>query len=335
MQQRRLGHTGPMVGAIGLGCWSFAGSYGPTDETQSHRTLAAARELGIDFLDTSNVYGAGVSETVIGNFIKQDRSGEPAAGFKIATKVGIRRDPETGNREFCNTPEHIRAELEDSLQRLQIDQVDLYYIHRRQADIPIEDVAGTLLELQNEGKIAGFGFSEIAPSSLRRAHEIAPVMAVQNEYSLWTRTPELGLIQATQELGTSFVPFSPLARGMLAANLPDPTQFPKSDFRYQSPRFVAPNFAVNCAYFAKFQEYAQELGTTSIVLGLAWILAKGEHVIPIPGTRTTEHLRECAKAADFGMTDEIMAKIEKILPAGFAHGERYRAVQWPGIEQYC
>ena len=216
METRKLGQDAPSVGKIGLGCWSFAGAYGPTDQAESHATLARALELGIDFLDTANVYGNGVSEEVVGAFIK-DHPGR----FKIATKGGIHRPPETNQRTFDNSPDHLRAALDASLKRLGVDYVDLYYIHRREPARPIEDVMETLVRFKEEGKIGGIGFSEISPTSLRRAHAVHPVMAVQSEYSLWTRQAELGMVQATKELGITFVPFSPLGRGISRASRPD------------------------------------------------------------------------------------------------------------------
>ncbi len=330
MRQRRLGKDGPLVSEIGLGCWSFAGAYGPTDEAESHETLGTALDLGINFLDTANVYGNGVSEQVIGSFIKGD-----ASRFVIATKAGIYRNPETNVRSFNNSPEHLREELEKSLRRLGVEHVALYYIHRRESERPIEDVMETLVRFKDEGKIGGIGFSEIAPTSLRRAHAVHPVTAVQNEYSLWTRYPELGLIQACQDLDVAFVPFSPLARGMLGQKSPDPATFADADFRRETPRFTEPNFSANVNEIDKFRKYAADKGTTTVALAMAWTLAQGEHLIPIPGTRTSDHLKDCANGAELKLTSEDLAEIEKILPAGFAHGDRYSVNQWVGAERYC
>ena len=229
-----------MVSQVGLGCWSFGGSYGPTTEAEAHRTLAAARELGVDFLDTANVYGMGSSETIIGTFLKGN-----AGGFRIATKGGIWRNPTTGERGFNNTADHLRRELEGSLTRLGLESVDLYYIHRRDQEVTIEAVMETLLAFKAEGKIGGIGFSEIAPATLRRAAAVGTVDAVQSEYSLWSRQPELGMIQTCRELGVAFVPFSPLGRGMFTATPPDPTQFETGHFRTGTPRFSEPNFSYN------------------------------------------------------------------------------------------
>tara|TARA_R110002020_G_scaffold64495_3_gene171131 strand:- start:5554 stop:6546 length:993 start_codon:yes stop_codon:yes gene_type:complete len=330
MKHRHLGTSGPRVSAIGLGCWNFAGPYGPTSEQESHETLEAARDLGIDFIDTANVYGMGVSEKVIGSYLKQHKS-----SFRIATKAGIRRDPSTGARVFDNSPEHLRSELENSLRNLGVDHVDLFYVHRREADRPIEEVADTLQRLKQEGKIGGIGFSEIAPASLRVAHAVAPVSAVQSEYSLWTRQPDLGMVQACETLGVAFVAFSPLGRGVFGAEAPDPARFGEGDFRKANPRFLEPNFSRNMAAIAPFKAYARDLGTTPIALAIAWLLSRGPHVIPIPGTRSAAHLADCAGGVSLDLTAEHLAEIERILPAGFAHGARYSADQANGAENYC
>ena len=329
MKQRQLGNGGPMVSAIGLGCWSFGGAYGPTDEAESHDTLSAAFDLGIDFLDTANVYGNGISENVIGSFIKKNGN-----KFKIATKVGIYRDPESNVRSHRNDEAYMREELDKSLARLGLDYVDLYYIHRREQERPIEEVMESLVKFKDEGKIGGIGFSEIAPSSLRRAHAVHPVMAVQSEYSLWSRYPDIGMIQTCKELGVAFVPFSPLARGMFATKTPEPEKFEAPDFRLGNPRFVEPNFSANAAIFDRFKNLATEMGTTSIALALAWVLQRDEHLIPIPGTRSRAHLEECAAGDALTLSDADIAAIADIMPIGFAHGDRYSRQQWVGIESY-
>lgn len=330
MEKRVLGTDGPSVSEIGLGCWSFAGAYGPTDEAESHATLASAIDLGIDFLDTANVYGNGVSENVIGSFIKNN-----PGKFKIATKAGIYRNPETNERGFNNDAAYLRGELEKSLKRLGVEHIELYYIHRRQQEVPIEELMETLLAIKSEGKISGIGFSEISPSTLRRACAVGPVTAVQNEYSVWTRYPDLGMIQTCKELGVAFVPFSPLCRGMAVAMPPDPATFGKGDFRNGTPRFIEPNFSVNVSYFDRFRALAADMGTVAPALAIAWTLARGEHLIPIPGTRSSDHLRDCADGAELNLGDDEMAAIENVLPVGFAYGDRYSRIQWLGAEGYC
>ncbi len=319
-----------MVGAIGLGCWSFGGAYGPTTEAESHETLARALDLGIDFLDTADVYGKGVSEQVIGTFIKGR-----ARAFTIASKGGIRRDPQTNERTIDNSPEHLASALDSSLRNLGVERIDLYYIHRREQSRPIEEVMQTLVGFREAGKIDRIGFSEIAPASLRRAHAVHPVAAVQSEYSLWSRMPDLGMVQACRELGVAFVAFSPLARGMFASAAPDPSTFEQSDFRTGNPRFVEPNFSANLRYVERFKDYARELGTTPATLALAWTLHRGEHIIPIPGTRSARHLAEDAAAADLSLDAAELAEIERILPCGFAHGDRYTPQGAVTVERYC
>jgi len=330
MEQRQLGKPGPGVSAVGLGCWNFAGPYGPTTEAESHETLAVAKDLGINLIDTANVYGMGVSETVIGNFLKKH-----PGYFRIATKAGICRASSTGERRFDNSPDHLRSELENSLRRLGVDHVDLFYIHRREADRPIEEVVETLVRFKQEGKIGGFGFSEIAPSSLRLAHAISPVTAVQSEYSLWTRQPDLGMVQTCKELDVAFVAFSPLGRGIFATVAPDPVNFGKGDFRQANPRFLEPNYSRNLSAMAPFKEFARAIGTTPSALAIAWLLTRGQHVIPIPGTRSADHLRDCASGASLKLTPDQLAEIDRILPVGFAHGGRYSMDQMVGVENYC
>jgi aryl-alcohol dehydrogenase-like predicted oxidoreductase len=318
-----------MVGAVGLGCMSFAGFYGPTDEAESHATLARAMDLGVDFLDTANVYGAGKSEQIIGSFIKDHPN-----FFKIATKGGIKREPGAAERTFDNNEVYLRGELEKSLKRLGVEHIDLYYIHRQDPALPIEDVAGTLAKFKQEGKIGGFGFSEISPASLRRAHAVHPVTAVQSEYSLWTRMPELGMVQACQELGVTFVPFSPVGRGIFSRKTLDPSTFAATDFRKSNPRFVEPNFSLNLKALAPFNALAADKGVSPATLAIAWVLYQPGQMIPIPGTRTPVHLEECAAAADLTLSPADLMEIEKILPVGFAHGARYTHNQLWGTAVY-
>ncbi|MEO9650993.1 MAG: aldo/keto reductase [Roseobacter sp.] len=330
MKTRQIRQDGLNVSEIGLGCWSFGGSYGPTTETESHETLSAALDLGVDFLDTSNVYGMGISETVIGTFLKKNSN-----QFTIATKAGIGRDPVTGERGFNNKTDYLRQELEGSLVRLGLDHVDLFYIHRRDQSVPIEDVMETLLGFKQDGKIGGIGFSEIAPASLKRAAAVGPVDAVQSEYSLWTRQPEMGMIQTCKDLGVAFVPFSPVGRGIFAPVAPDPTTFEKGHFRRGTPRFSEPNYSHNIAMVDRFKTLAQDLNTSPVTLAIAWCLHRDKHLIPIPGTRSAKHLEICAAATSFAMTPDIMQTIENTLPIGWAHGDRYTHAQWVGVEGYC
>ena len=330
MKKRALGRNGPQVSEIGLGCWNLTGAYGPTDETEARETLSACIDEGITFLDTANVYGMGQSEEIIGRFIK-DSPGR----FSIHTKGGLYRNPETKERWFKNDADYLREELEKSLRRLGVEQVQMYYIHRRDPNLDIEEVMETLLRFREEGKIEGIGFSEIAPYSLRRASTLGPVMAVQNEYSLWSRYPDLGMIQTCEELGTAFVAFSPMGRGIFATEVPDPKTFAPTDFRYQTPRFTEPNFSRNVAKVTEFKALAADMGTTSPALAMAWVLAQGDHMFSIPGTRTQTHLRELASGARLKLGTDDLAAIDKVLPVGWAHGDRYTRAQWLGAEGYC
>ncbi|XDA98404.1 aldo/keto reductase [Sulfitobacter sp. LCG007] len=326
MKKRKLGVDGPEVSAIGLGCMSFAGAFGETDEATSLRCLDAARAHGLNFLDTSNVYGMGRSETVIGKWLSTRRP-----EVVLATKGGIVREARRSNNE----PAHLREALEGSLLRLGVDHVDLYYIHRRDHSVPLSDVIGLMGDLVKEGKIGGYGLSEVSPGTLREAHEIFPCRAVQSEYSLWTRLPELGLIRTCAELGVAFVPFSPLARGVFSETYPDTSAMAAGDFRLEIPRFSADNYPRNQALIDPFKGYARGRGFKVSELALAWVLNRGDHLIPIPGTRSAAHLEEWIGACELELTAADMAEIETLLPAGFAFGDRYSDNQMTAVERYC
>lgn len=327
MEKVRLGADGPTVGAVGLGCMSFGGIYGPTDMAESHATLARAWDLGVTHLDVANIYGDGVSESVIGAFLKDN-----PRDFSIATKASIVSGPP---RRFDNSQEHLTQELEGSLKRLGVEHVDLFYIHRRDPSIEVEDVMETLLRLKDQGKIGGIGFSEIAPSTLQRACACGPVMAVQNEYSLWTRLPELGLLQACNRYGATFVSFSPVGRGIFADVFPDISSFRDGDFRKHNPRFVEPNYSANKRAITPLQEYAHDNNMSFSTLAIAWTLAKAPGSMAIPGTRSVANLEKDAAAGSIKLSADQMAEIEKILPVGFAHGARYSDAQSVGPEYYA
>ncbi|SMO90545.1 aldo/keto reductase [Paracoccus laeviglucosivorans] len=319
MKQRRLGKSN--VGAIGFGTMSFGGIFGATDNATSLACLDAAVDAGISHFDTADIYGMGVSEQIIGTWGRQS--------IHLATKCGILNGPP---RTVRNDEAYIRQCLEGSLRRLKREHVDLYYIHRRQPDVPIEELAGTMGRLIAEGKIGGYGLSEIAPATLRRAHAEYPVTAVQNEYSLWTRLPELGLLQTCRDLGVAFVAFSPLARGMFG-RAPLKRDFREGiDFRDTNPRFVEPNLSANLAAIARFRDLCAARGWTVAGAALAWVLAQGDHIIPIPGTRTADHLGDWQVPE---LTAADMAEIQRILPVGFAHGDRYGDHQLAYVERYC
>ena len=317
---------------FGIGAMSFGNFYGPTTEANSHAILDAAMEAGITHIDTSNVYGMGGSESAIGTFFKAN----PAAKdhFHIATKAGITKDAD-GNRCYRNDLEHLEAELDQSLARMGIDAVDLMYIHRREAEMPIEDATGALARLVEKGKAKSIGFSEIAPSSLRRAAAVHPIAAVQSEYSLSTRAPELGLVQTCAELGTALVAFSPVGRSLLTDTPIAADVVPTLPFLSTNPRFLAPNYAANIAATDPFRALAADMGEPAAALAIAWVLHKGDHIIPIPGTRSVAHFKELVRGTKITLTDSDMTRIEETLPVGWAHGDRYSQAQWVGPERYC
>lgn len=331
MNKRRLGPNGPLVAPIGIGAMSFTDFYGPTSEAESHRVLETALALGIDHIDTSNVYGMGLSERVIGSFLE----GLGRNPFSIATKAGIRRDPETGARSFDNSRDHLSAELDRSLERLGVDSVELFYVHRRDPRLAIEAVTETLAGFVQDGRIGSFGYSEIAPSSLRRAAAVHPVAAVQSEYSLATRAPELGLVQACRELGTALVAFSPVARGLLTDRPPTAESVARSAFLKVNPRFTGDNLTANRAQSDRLRSLAREMGEPTAALAIAWLLHRSEQVIPIPGTRSPTHLEELARGMTLDLSKDDLARIEAALPVGWAHGDRYSDAQWVGPERYC
>jgi aryl-alcohol dehydrogenase-like predicted oxidoreductase len=289
MIKRALGADGPMVSAFGIGAMSFADFYGETDENASHAILHRAIELGITHIDTANVYGMGKSENAIGTFLKANPSAR--GHFKIATKGSISRGPD-GAGIFDNSFDHLSQELDQSLTRVGVEAVDLYYIHRRDADVPIEEVTGTMARFVEAGKIKSIGFSEIAPTSLRRAAGEHPIAAVQSEYSLQTRSPEMGLVQTCAELGTAVVAFSPVGRGLLTDTPHTRAAAATMPFLKDNPRFLEPNLSANIAATNPARALARDHGVSLAGLAIGWVLAQGDHIHAIPGTRSVAHLDE-------------------------------------------
>lgn len=330
LPDRKIGSA--ITSALGVGGMSFADFYGPTDDTNSFAILDAAMELGVHHIDTSNIYGMGRSETVIGAWLKANPDVRDT--LHIATKGGITKDA-NGQRKYDNSASHLEAELDKSLQRMGIDHVDLYYVHRRDAEMPIEEATKALAQLVKKGKAKAIGFSEIAPSSLRRAAAIHPIAAVQSEYSLSTRAPELGLVQACAELGTTLVAFSPVGRALLTDTPIDEDRIKNLPFLKVNPRFMPPNYAANLAQTDRFRALAADMGVPTAALAIAWLLAQGPHVLPIPGTRSVGHFRELIKGAELTLTEDDIARIETVLPLGWAHGDRYSVDQWVGPERFC
>ena len=336
MEKRNLGNTGTKVGALGIGAMSFSDFYGPTNTQESHAILKMALDNGIDHIDTAKVYGMGLSEERIGQFLNT-LSPNDRQFFKIATKGGIDRKnfDDKGTVVFDNSKQFLTEELNNSLKRLGVDCVELYYVHRREADRSIEEVTETLVEFIKAGKIKQFGFSEIAPTSLEKASSIHPVGAVQSEYSLSTRYPELGLVQRTKTLGTSLVAFSPIGRSLLTDKPHNAETVEKMEFLKANPRFIEPNLSNNIQATQKFREYAADLGCKASGLAIAWLLKVDTHILPIPGTRSVTHLKEMIDGCALNLTDSNMRDIENILPVGWAHGDRYSTGQWFGPEKYC
>lgn len=333
MKHRSFGRNGPLIHPVGIGAMSFSNFYGPTNEQASHAILDAAVEAGVNHIDTANVYGMGTSETVIGTYLKANPSAKDH--FHIATKGAITRNPNGAGNIIDNSAAHLEAELEGSLKRLGVEAVDLFYVHRRDAAVPIEDVTETLAGLVRSGKAKAIGFSEIAPTSLRRAHAVHPVAAVQSEYSLSTRFPDLGLVQTCEELGVAMVAFSPVGRSFLTDTPLSYAAAQDLPFLAGNPRFMEPNYSANIAAVAPFQALAVQMGMSTAGLAIAWLLSRGEHVIPIPGTRSLAHFGQLLEAATRPLSDADLQAIDDVLPVGWAHGDRYSAAQWGGPEKYC
>lgn len=329
MKHRVLGQNGPTVSVVGYGAMSFSDFYGPATDDGSMRILDACVELGITHIDTANVYGNGRSETVIGEWLKR-RGGQ--APFTIATKLGITSDPD---QRLNNDPAHMKEALEASLRRLGVEAIDLYYVHRRDTRFEIEEVTQTMAEFVKAGKVKAIGFSEIAPSSLRRANAVHPIAAVQSEYSLSTRAPELGLVQTCAGIGASLVAFSPVGRGLLTDRPHQAHAIEKMPWMRANPRFNPPNLAANLEYNRKFRDLAADMGVAAASLAIAWLTHQGDHVLPIPGTRSVEHLAEVAAGGGISLSAEDLARIEAVLPVGWTHGDRYSVGQWTGPERFC
>tara|TARA_B100000676_G_scaffold176346_1_gene173050 strand:+ start:99 stop:1097 length:999 start_codon:yes stop_codon:yes gene_type:complete len=332
MINRNLGNNGTKVFPIGLGGMSFCDAYGKTSTKQTHQILSTAIDLGVDHIDTSDIYGLGLSEERIGEFLNKNKSYKDY--FKIATKGGIDRD-KSGSSRFNNTKAYLKKSLEASLSRLGLDCVELYYIHRRDQTVQIEEVTETLKGFVKEGKVRQIGYSEISPSSLNRASIIHNIAAVQSEYSLSTRYPELGLIQQLKNLNSTLVAFSPLGRSLLTDK---PHSFAKAqslNLLKENPRFLEPNLSFNIQLTKKFRKLASSYNMSAAELALSWLLNKDDAIIPIPGTRSSDHLKSMVKAAYNKLSQNEMNEIETILPIGWAHGDRYSQKQWIGPEKYC
>jgi len=308
---------------------NIAGTYGAADEAETMRLFERAVDLGIDHFDTADIYGMGASEELIAKFLK--RQGRRVA---VASKGGVRYVRATGERFIDNSPSYLRQALENSLKRLGRDHVDLYYVHRREGSRPIEEAVEALAQLKQEGKIGAIGLSEVSPDTLRRAHKVHDIAAVQSEYSLWTRQPEKGMLETCRELGIAFVAFSPLARGMLTGELPNPANFASRDFRSKNPRFLPGNFEKNAAAVGKFHAAARAMGRTPAELAIAWVLAQSENIIAIAGTRYERHIDTLVTGSELQLSPAQLADIEAAFPEGFPWGDRYAPAQALGVETY-
>ena len=319
MQTRKLGSL--EVSALGLGCMGMSAFYGSTDEAESEATIQRALELGINFLDTAQLYGPLTNEELVGRAIKGHRD-----EYVIATKFARRMDNATPGDMSTTGPldgsaEHVRTSIEGSLRRLGTDHVDLFYQHRVDPKVEIEETVGAMAELVQAGKVLHIGLSEAAPETIRRAHAVHPITAVQTEYSLWTRDPEAEVLPTCRELGIGFVPYSPLGRGFLSGRFTSPDELDADDFRRNGPRFTGENLDANLKLAAKVAEIAQQKGVAPAQLAIAWVLAQGEDLVPIPGTKRREYLEQNAGAVDVELTDEDMRRIDAELPA--VSGDRY------------
>ncbi|WP_432190044.1 aldo/keto reductase [Streptomyces sp. Tue6028] len=319
MKQRRLRDL--QVSAIGLGCMGMSAFYGTTDEEEGIKTIHHALDLGVDFLDTAQLYGPLTNETLVGRAIKGRRD-----QYVVATKFNYRMDNASPGDMSTVGPqdgsaEHVRSSIHGSLERLGTDYIDLYYQHRVDPKVPIEETVGALAELVAEGKVRHIGLSEAGPDTIRRAHAVHPITAVQTEYSMWSRDPEADVLPTCRELGIGFVPYSPLGRGFLAGRFSSPADLDEGDFRRSGPRFKGENLEANLRLAEKVKEIATEKGVTPAQLAIAWVLAQGDDLVPIPGTKRRTYLEQNAAAVDIELTKEDLARIDAELPE--PAGERY------------
>jgi aryl-alcohol dehydrogenase-like predicted oxidoreductase len=320
MHTRELGTSGLSVSALGLGCMGMSQSYGKGDDEESIRTIQRALDLGVTLVDTADAYARGANETLVGRAIGRRRQ-----GVVLASKFGLVTNPSGPATDVDARPERVRASCEASLSRLGTDVIDLYYLHRVDPNVPIEDTVGAMSELVREGKVRFLGLSEAGPQSIRRAHRIHPIAALQSEYSLWTRDPERAVLPACREIGIGFVAFSPLGRGFLSGAVKDVQSFEPNDVRRRLPRFQSENVQKNIALVERLEETARAKRCAPSQLALAWLLAKGPDIVPIPGTKRRRYVEENAAAADLELTAQEVAALDEAFPIDVAAGTRYPA----------
>jgi len=318
MQTRELGRSGLKVGAIGLGCMGMSQSYGPPDDDESVRTIHAALDLGVTLIDTADAYGRGGNERLVGRAIRDRR-----AAVVLATKFGLVPSASGPATAVDARPERVRACLEASLERLGIDVIDLYYLHRVDSNVPIEETVGAMAGLVREGKVRFLGLSEAGPDNIRRAHATHSIAALQSEYSLWTREPETRVLPVCRELGIGFVPFSPLGRGFFAGAVREAAAIAAGDVRRGLPRFQGANLERNLTALDRFNGLARTKGCTPPQLALAWVLSKGADIVPIPGTKQRRYLEDNVRAASLPITSDEAAALDRLFPVGSAAGDRY------------
>ncbi len=326
MQHRKLGHSELTVSAIGLGCMGMSEFYGPPNDEESVATIHRALDLGMNFLDTADIYGRGHNEELVGRAIQGRRK-----EVVLATKFANLRDAEGRFVGVNGRPEYVRQACEASLKRLRVEVIDLYYQHRVDPKVPIEETVGAMSRLIDEGKVRALGLSEAAAGTVRRAYRIHPISALQTEYSLWTRDPEDQILPTCRKLGITFVAYSPLGRGFLTGAIKRVEELPLDDWRRNAPRFQGENFEKNLELVRCVEETAQKKGCTPAQLALAWVLAQGMDIVPVPGTRKRARLEENLGALDVELTSEDLARINELLPKGAAAGERYPAMAMKAV----